>query len=214
MKNSFKPEPRPFPHVESENFINNLKQRIKRRVRNRQYLTNESYIECLEAICMDSGFNDRNSYCNILKALELQSKHIHIDENRMRCLSKEELIPNTEYFVVRGKLELEISLNNESDSRMKVYGVYMDGRYWPDDLGIYDDSPLLAKPVENPFEFLSKLGLTGEKQVYIINHQTDLEHWLGGWSGIAFLQEQLVRKNIDLSIWLSLESSIRPNIIT
>ena len=206
MNKSITPKLRPNPHVDSVNFIKNLKQRVTRQARYRQVHTAKSYTECLEDVCMDFGFDGRKSYANILKALELQSDRIFKDTDRQRCLSKEEVAPNTEYFVVRGKLQLEVSLINDSDSRMKVAGVYMEGVYWPDSLKALYDSSIQAEPIKNPAEFLTELRLAGEKDVYVINHKSDLESWVDGWSGIAFIQEKLARKNFDIAMWLSLES--------
>jgi len=213
MYESSIPEPRPVPHIESKTFIKKLKLRIKKKVRMRQYLTRKSYTDCLEEICELAGFDSRHSYSTVLKALEQQSKSLCIDEDRMRCLSEEKLIPNASYFLVRGKLGLEVHLNNDSESCMAVHGVRTDNRFWPDELRIHDDSQRAAKPVDCPPESLAKLRLAGEKQIHIINYETDLESWLDGWSGIAFLEENLVRKNIKLAIWLSLEVPTRPTFI-
>jgi hypothetical protein len=206
MNNLLKPEPRQLAHAESENFIKNLKQRITRKARYRQFLNRNTYTQCLDEICVELGLENRNTYSKILKSLSNQSERISKDKERMRCVLREELIPNTNYFVVRGKLALVINQDNALDSYIEVHGTYMEEQLWSCSEKAPDDSGICAKSVENPSEFLAKLRLVGEKEVHIINHESDLQNWLSGWSGIAFIQEKSARKNNKLSIWLNLKN--------
>lgn len=206
MNNSLKPEPRLLAHTESNNFIKNLKQRVTRKARYRQFLNRSTYTECLDAICVEFGLESRNTYSKILKALSHQSERISKDKERMRCVLKEELISNTNYFVVRGKLALVINPINALDSHIEVHGTYMEDQLWSWSEKALDDPGICAKSIENPSEFLEELRLVGEKEVYIINYESDLQDWLSGWSGIAFIQEEIARKNKKLSIWLKLEN--------
>jgi|GEM_PF-4220970 len=208
MNNSLKPEPHQFAHAESENFIKNLKQRITRKARYRQFLNRNTYTQCLDAICVELGLESRNIYSKILKALSNQSERISKDKERMRCVLREELIPNTNYFVVRGKLALVINPINALDSHIEVHGTYMEDQLSSCSEKALDDPAICAKPIENPSKSLAKLRLVGEKEVYIINHESDLQDWLSGWSGVAFIHEESARKNNKLSVWLNLK---KPN---